>query len=59
VLSELLAERILATVESRQFMGKVMDMWKVDLSLEAAHAKPRISEGRVCQLLSHPVKSMT
>jgi hypothetical protein len=59
VLSELLAERILATVESRQFMGKVMDMWKVDLSLEAAHAKPRILEGRVHQLLSHPVKSMT
>jgi hypothetical protein len=59
VLPEAFADGILAIVELEQLLGKSMKRGKIDLSLEAAHAKPRISKGRVGELFSHPVKSMT
>jgi hypothetical protein len=59
VLPEALADGILAIVELEQLLGKIVKGWEINLPLKAAHAKPRISKGRVGELFSHPVKSMT
>jgi hypothetical protein len=42
MLPEPLADGILAIIELKQLLGKIVKGWKINLPLEAAHPKPRI-----------------
>ena len=59
VLVELLSRKFLGSEEAVKLNGRMLNRRKKDLALIAAHAKFGIDEGRLGEMLIHPIKCTT
>ena len=58
VITKRLADVILSSEQLEKLRRHRVERWQNYFSTEATHAKPGISVGGCCQMLSHPMKGM-